>query len=181
MNNREMNMRRITVLTLWVLALSTPALMAGAGTKEADDGIDVYFRDAGLLSVSDQGLPKYPTADPGDTKVLERAWETAPPSIPHTVEDMYPILLSSNECLACHSPENAIGEGDIPLSETHFDRPQIGEGKGPMITIVKGYERGKEINMAQYNCNMCHTPVASNVDTPSSKFVEMQSAKEKKK
>ncbi len=174
-------MRRITVLTLWVLALLTPALFAGAGTKEVDDGVDMYFRDAGLLSLSDQPLPKYSTADPGDAGVLERAWETAPPSIPHTVEDMYPILLGSNDCLDCHTPENAIGADDIPLSDTHFAIPQIGEGKAEMITIVTGYKQGKDINMAQYNCNMCHTPVASNVDTPGSSFVQMRRTKGKKK
>ncbi len=171
-------MRKITVLTLWVLALSTPALMVGAGTPEIDDGLDVYFRDSGLLSLSNQDLPKYPTADPGDSNVIERAWETAPPSIPHTIEDMYPIAVGNNECLDCHSPDEAT-EGDIPLTETHFETPQIGAGSGGMINTVTAYTKGKEMNQARYNCNMCHTPQATNVNTPSNTFVGMKAAKGK--
>ncbi len=179
MINWEMNMRKITVLTLWVLALSTPALMVGAETPQVDDGVDVYFRDTGLLSTSEQALPKYPNTDPGDAKPLARAWENAPPGIPHTIEDMYPIDIESNECLDCHTPENATGKGDIPLSKAHFEVPQMGEGSSEMVWVVKGYKEDKEINMARYNCSMCHTPQATNVDTPNSKFVEMKAEKSK--
>ncbi|MBW2713097.1 MAG: nitrate reductase cytochrome c-type subunit [Deltaproteobacteria bacterium] len=172
-------MRQFTVLTLWVFALLMPAPFVAAEAEEKD-GMDVYFRTASLMSLSDQALPEYPAVDPGESDVLARAWETAPPGISHTVEDMLPIGLKDNECLECHSLENA-GTDDIPLSDAHHEIPQMGKGKKEMVWIVKGYKQGKEMNMARYECIMCHTTQASNVDTPNTKFVTMKEEKAKKK
>jgi cytochrome c-type protein NapB len=180
MMNGEIKMRKLTVLTLWVFALLLPTTFVSAEAKEEKDGMDLYFRDAALLSTSEQAVPEYPTADPGESEVLERPWDKAPPGIPHTVEDMYPIQVENNECLECHSPENA-GKGDIPLTDSHFKIPQMGEGKGEMVWVVKKYRKGDEMNMARYNCNMCHVPQATNVDTPNTKFVKMKAEKGKEK
>jgi cytochrome c-type protein NapB len=175
-----MKMRKFTVLTLCVFALLIPASFAAAETAEAKDGLDVYFRDAAVLSLSDQKLAEYPKTDAGESDVLARAWDTAPPGISHTVEDMYPIGLGANECLDCHSPENAV-EGDIPLSDAHLETPQMGKGKAEMVWIVKGYKKGKEVSNARYDCRMCHAPQAMDIDTPNTTFVTMNADKEKKK
>lgn len=173
-------MRKFTVLTLCVFAFLLPASFVAAETAEVKDGMDMYFRDASLLSLSNQKLAEYPEIDPGESYVLERAWDTAPPSVSHTVEDMYPIGIGSNECLDCHSPANAV-EGDIPLSDAHLESPQMGKGKAEMVWVVKKYKKGKEVNNARYDCRMCHAPQAIDIDTPNTTFVTMKQDKEKKK
>ncbi len=178
--NGEIKMRKLTVLTLCVFALLLPATFASAEMAEEKDGMDVYFRDAALLSLSDQKVAEYPKTDPGESDVLARAWDTAPPGVSHTVEDMYPIRVGSNECLDCHSLENA-GVGDIPLSDAHLESPEMGKGKAEMVWVVKGYKKGKEVNNARYDCRICHVPQAVDIDTPNTTFVSMKADKEKKK
>ena len=144
---------------------------APTSATEADDGLDVFFRDASLQSLSDQALPEYPDADAGESTKIARDFPDAPPQIPHAVEDMYPITLADNECLGCHHPENAIGD-DVPLPESHFKAPVMGRGAAhePMVWVVKDYRQIQDVAGARYNCNMCHTPQATNVSTPKNSF-----------
>ncbi len=170
--------------SFWLVAALVPLLLLGAGsvgnTKEADDGLDLYFRENALLATTDQDLPVYPNTKTGESARLQRDFPDAPPQIPHTVEDMYPITLDENECLDCHEPENAIGKQDVPLPESHFRAPIMGKGApgDPMVWVVKDYKKINELVGARYNCNMCHTPQASNVKTPNNRFV---SARKKQK
>jgi cytochrome c-type protein NapB len=138
---------------------------------EADDGLDVFFRDASLVSLSDQALPEYPDADAGESTKIARDFPDAPPQIPHAVEDMFPLTLGGNECLECHLPENATGD-DVPLPESHFKAPVMGKGADdePMVWVVKDYRQTEDLMGARYNCNMCHTPQATNVATPKNSF-----------
>ncbi len=184
-------MRRRLRRDSWLVAILAAALVPGAflgacaGTQEKDsredaarsastgpDDIDVFFRNADLGSLSDQGLPEYPDVDAGGSTKLARDFPDAPPQIPHAIEDMYPIGLGANECLDCHHPENAIGADDVPLPESHFMEPVMGEGdaQSPMAWVVKGYEKSQDVAGARYNCNMCHTPQATNVAAPKNRF-----------
>ncbi|MBW2269909.1 MAG: nitrate reductase cytochrome c-type subunit [Deltaproteobacteria bacterium] len=160
----------------WLLIALLPFLAAGASEKEADDGLDIYFRDVSLAAISDQALEVYPESEAGESKLIERAFPDAPPQIPHTVEDMFPITTDDNECMECHHPENAIGKEDLPLPKSHFSRAVMGKGGKTegMVWVVKGYEDAKDVVGDRYNCDMCHTPQATNVDTPSSTFIRLQ-------
>lgn len=170
-------MGRIKMFTVCLIALSVPAFYAGAGTPEVDDGIDVYFRNTDLLSLGrSENLPLYPDTAPGESKRIDRAFQEAPPPIPHTVEDMYPITRDDNQCLECHAPENA-GKDEPPIPTSHFEHPRITHGTGPMLTIVEGYEKTNALNDARFSCNMCHVPQATNIDTPKSKFVGTMKSK----
>ena len=173
------------LLAALVAALVPGALLgACAGTTEegspkdasssvagTGDGMVVFFRDASLESLSDQALPEYPDTDAGESTRIARDFPDAPPQIPHAVEDMYPITLAGNECLDCHLPENATGD-DVPLPESHFKAPVMGEGTAhePMVWVVKDYRQTQAVAGARYNCNMCHTPQATNVSTPKNSF-----------
>ncbi len=191
-------MRRRLRPDFWLAAILVAALVPAAflaactGTKgeappkdaarSASGGVDdinVFFRDVSLESLSDQGLPEYPEADAGESTKLARDFPDAPPQIPHAIEDMYPITLGSNECLDCHLPENAIGVDDVPLPESHFQAPVMGKGdaESPMSWVVKDYTQGQEVMGARYNCNMCHTPQATNVATPRNSFDSPRSMK----
>lgn len=166
-------MERNTKLAVWILALLAVALMAPSqgqeGMEEADDGVDIYFRDVDLGAMSSQALEEYGDADPGEAGRLPRAFETAPPQILHTVEDMS-ITSGSNDCLDCHHPDNTAGEEDAPIPESHFQaavmaKGQPGEG---MVWKVQGYRKGDDVAGTRFNCTMCHTPQAMNVKTPGS-------------
>jgi len=153
--------------------LLSPALALGAdAVKERDDGLDVWFRAADLEALSDQELAEYVETAAGESKRMERSWSTAPPSIPHTVEDMLPITLDENECLECHHPDNVVSKKDLALPETHFERAVIVSGKKgePMRNRVAHYEKAKDVVGSRYDCTMCHAPQAVNARSMKNSF-----------
>ena len=157
----------------WLLAA---LLTLGAGPQkpeaEPKDGLELYFRDADPLAITEQGLASFPDTAPGESKRIARDFPDAPPQINHEVEDLLPITLDDNQCLDCHDPENAIEETDVPIPKSHFRIPVMGEGGpgDPMVWVVKGYKETKSLNGARYNCVMCHTPQATNATQPSNRF-----------
>jgi len=171
-------MRLRAQLRYWLVISLLPFFAAGAtaNEKEPDDGLDIYFRDVDLSAMSDQAQESYPDAEAGESKLIERAFPDAPPQIPHTVVDMLPITAESNECVDCHHPDNAVSKSDLPLPKSHFSRAVMGSGgKGdPMVWVVRSYEDAKDVVGTRYNCTMCHTPQATNVDTPSSTFIMLK-------
>jgi cytochrome c-type protein NapB len=136
--------------------------------SDVDDDIVVYFREGDLTAMTHQELPTYAETEPGESALLARAFEGAPPQIPHTVEDMLPILPGENECMECHHPENVLSEDEKPLPESHFENAiMVAGGTGdPLAWKVSGYRKGEDVAGSRYNCSMCHTPQAMNVRTP---------------
>ncbi|MBF0369806.1 MAG: nitrate reductase cytochrome c-type subunit [Magnetococcales bacterium] len=78
---------------------------------------------------------------PGKQKVMSRAWNTAPPQIPHTQDKMV-ILKGKNTCLECHDISTyEMAEAPV-MGESHYkDRT----GKA----LDKLYQ-------GRYNCSQCH-------------------------
>jgi nitrate reductase cytochrome c-type subunit len=171
-------MRRRAQLSSWLVIFVLPFFAPGAGAneKEMDDGIDVYFRDVELTALSDQGLEKYTDTEAGESKLFNRSFPDAPPQISHSVVDMFPITWDDNQCLECHHPDNVASEEDSPLPKSHFSRAVMGKGrKGEsMVWVVEGYEEAKDVVGNRYDCSMCHTPQATNVDTPKSDFIRLK-------
>ena len=161
-------------LVIFVLSFFAPG--AGANEKEMDDGIDVYFRDVKLTALSDQALEKYTDTEAGESRLFDRSFPDAPPQISHSVADMLPITWDDNQCLECHHPDNVASEADAPLPKSHFLRAVMGKGpKGKsMVWVVKGYEQAKDVVGNRYGCIMCHTPQATNVDTPKNDFIRLK-------
>lgn len=170
----------IALLTLPLVALAGFAVGGEDDKSEVEDGLDVWFRDADLEAMSSPPVTTYIEAAAGESTLLERAWTTAPPSIPHTTEDMLPILLDENECVECHHPDNTTSKKDKPLPDSHFQRPLLGAGPegDPMAWKVTGYEAGDDLFGARWNCVMCHTPQAENVNTPATTFISLVAAPE---
>ena len=173
-------MRRRTQASWWLAGILVPLLLLGADggdlAKEADDGIDVYFRDTDLGALAKQDAARFPVTDAGESELIKRSFPDAPPSIPHTIEDMYPITANDNECLECHHPDNAVEGSDIPVPKTHFRRPVMGKGgKADLqVWVVKGYAEGEDMAGTRYNCSMCHIPQADNVRTVKSTFEQVK-------
>ena len=105
---------------------------------------------------------EYMPERPGESEKIGRAFENAPPLIPHTTSGFFPIKADRNICLSCHMPEKAKEVEAVPLPETHMSNIR------PKIILVDGvYQIPKEkiavhklddLNNAYFNCSQCHVP-----------------------
>jgi len=121
----------------------------------------------------------YSRPAPGSSTKFERAFENAPPMIPHSVDDLLPITKSNNQCIGCHMPAEAksMGLGATPIPPSHFtnyrpttvykDGELVKEGKtvGPKgelgnvsdIKIAKA-KKSDKLYQGRFNCSQCHAP-----------------------
>ncbi len=130
---------------------------------------ELGFIDADLMQ--EEGLlgekPEFVGGTPGsgDAKI-DRAFENAPPMIPHTVEGFFPITIDNNVCTSCHLPEVADAVNATPIAASHFQnwRPEVIEKDG--LYEVKDNEKAHtedlgRLNNAYYNCSQCHVPLTN--------------------
>lgn len=110
---------------------------------------DIGLRRVDLANEKDVKLLEYSYADKaaGESELIDRAFENAPPMIPHSVEDMLPITQDSNACLTCHDPAVAKDMGAIPTPSSHTHDFIDGKAK----------DLGK-VAPSRFNCVQCHTP-----------------------
>jgi len=101
---------------------------------------------------------------PGNNETEARAFENAPPIIPHKTDGFYPITKQNNACLSCHMPAvaNAMKTTSIPVSHFTNYRPNVEESGNKVLYAeansnkVVAKELGDKLNHARYNCNQCH-------------------------
>ena len=116
---------------------------------------------------------KYTTVAPGSSKRFDRAFENAPPMIPHSVDGLLPITTSNNACLGCHMPDVAPSMNATPIPPSHFtnfrpmtkiaaDGKMVKEGveisNTSDIKIVARQE--DKLYQGRFNCSQCHAPQA---------------------
>jgi len=111
---------------------------------------------------------KYSTTFTGSGHKIQRAFQDAPPMIPHDVEGLLPITINNNQCIGCHMPEDAknMGLGATPIPSSHFlDMRPKHNFDGKMFTKsidnMKNETSIKPINKlagARFNCSQCHAP-----------------------
>ncbi len=90
---------------------------------------------------------RYTDIEPGDSQLLERSFENAPPIIPHSLANLLPITRTRNDCQDCHHPDVAEDFEATAMPPTHF----------------YDYRRDRQLadaNPANYNCTQCHVPQA---------------------
>ena len=121
---------------------------------------NIYNEDASL----DQ-LPENTSTLPGSAENIRRAFENAPPLIPHSVNGFYPIKLKANLCISCHMPEMADSLGATSMPRSHFTnyRPKhdFKDGKfkrSSTKNVMVSKYLGKEMYLGRYNCSQCHVP-----------------------
>jgi len=131
---------------LMLAALSTFALASYAIGDLAilDDSLGLS-----PVSVFDDPAPaafEYRDLDPKVAGILPRAWEDAPPQIPHRTEPYLPINANLNKCLDCHEEPDKMGKKEkgkpTPMSDTHYVR----DGKDWLVSNRR------------YVCTLCHAP-----------------------
>jgi len=108
---------------------------------------------------------KYRDNYAGSGKKIERAFQDAPPMIPHDVTGMIPIKIGDNQCLGCHLPDVAPSVGATPIPPSHFTnfRPAKSyalEGVNTSSETLSHISIKKENHLvgARYNCTQCHAP-----------------------
>jgi cytochrome c-type protein NapB len=140
-----------------------------------------YVGDVDLLK--DDSIPPavhYHSAAPGTSKKFKRAFQDAPPMIPHDTIGMLPITKDNNQCLACHMPDVAPAMGATPIPISHFTnfRPKtavVGDeilknGKPIKNTSsenlgnvsIKVNHKENKLYPGRFNCTQCHAPQATN-------------------
>lgn len=155
----------------FTLVFATLLLLASCNMKKKGEDFDVSkslgYAELMTDSTTLANMPVYSTTDAGVSTNIERAFENAPPMIPHKINMFIPITTTSNLCFSCHKPENAKNIGATPMPNTHFTnyRPEMIEEEGIYINTVEANEvvqkeMGEELNLARYNCTQCHAPQA---------------------
>lgn len=170
----------ISLVTLSVL-ISSSCLAQTKTISEKELGLrktDLYTEKNTVGDKTDYGK------DPaGTSKRIERAFENAPPMIPHDVDGMLPITINNNACVGCHEPAVASSMGATPLPKSHFTnfRPQTTLAKNGRIekegktientsdfkTIAKPLQT---LSGSRFNCSQCHTPQSVGNDAPKNNF-----------
>jgi len=108
----------------------------------------------------------YSTTYAGSGNKIKRAFQDAPPMIPHDTEGMLPITIDNNQCIGCHMPEVAESMGATPVPSSHFldMRPKHnydGELFTKAVDNMKNevsIKKGDKLSGARFNCSKCHAP-----------------------
>ena len=129
-------------------AAAQPAAPEETAQQAPGSGI----RGTELLASADEELPVAGESAPapGQAERLPRAYENAPPQIPHSVEGLLPITLDNNACFSCHDPNVAESVGATPLPPTHIKMDLFSKSEGKKIPV----------DPARYYCTQCHVPQA---------------------
>lgn len=138
---------------LLALTLTTFGAVSVASAKGPSKGTVAkdILRKAPLLKIA-PAAPKsrIKGVSPGNNRKLIKSYETAPPMVPHAVQDYLPIGLR-NQCLGCHTnpPKSYRNATLVPAS--HY-RTRTGK------SVNKAHASVRKIYQGFYNCTMCHAP-----------------------
>jgi cytochrome c-type protein NapB len=133
------------VLTCVLLTLSLQAGAADKGLTEEQMGLSRTSVDVD----PDPATFEYRQADPYTSGVLPRAYNGAPPQVPHNLDGLIPITRDSNTCLSCHQQPDQVGKKKVKGQPTALPASHY--------TDVKK----NALYMGRYNCTQCHTPQAN--------------------
>jgi len=140
------------------------------GNKKVVTESVLGLRKTDLYSEKDETTPmktQYSSDAPGTSQRLARAFQDAPPMIPHSVEGLLPIKAGNNQCLGCHMPEVASSVGAIPIPKSHFtdfrpkhkfDGKKFEKAIDNLKNEVAISKPKKKLVNARFNCSQCHAP-----------------------
>ena len=138
----------LTMVTAMMLGSSMIAFAAEKALI-TDDSLGVsktsVTADTGLV---DKPFIYQGTAPGAGNERIPRAYDNAPPMIPHDINELPIITQDMNMCVACHMPDAAKGVGATPIPPSHMTNLRN-------MTDLKG-----ELYQGRYNCTACHAPQA---------------------
>lgn len=132
------------------------ALLVGTAWVSAGQNVEIAEETLGLSKVSvdaDTGLVEKPysykgTAPGAGNKRIPRAYDNAPPMIPHDINELPIITQEENTCTSCHMPDVASSVGAIPIPKTH------------LTNLRKMEDLKGQLYQGRWNCTQCHAPQA---------------------
>jgi len=137
--------------------------------KPAIDATQLGYRGTTLDSNVETPKVEYSKADAGSSKRIARAFQDAPPMIPHKVDGMLPITKNNNQCITCHV-DSAPYDKSIPsVPPSHFTnfRPSSSYALKGVNTSDMGdlkhvhIKKQKTLYEGRFNCTQCHAPQAN--------------------
>ena len=120
---------------------------------------DLYSEDSTSASKTE-----YRHAGAGSSHKIQRAFQDAPPMIPHDTTGMLPIKAGGNQCISCHTPPGIMGATPIPVSHFTDFRPKHKLVDGTFVKVADNYKNDVTIRKtdhlqgARFNCSQCHAP-----------------------
>ena len=148
-----------------------PAAKAEVKATVSEESLGLRKTDLYTENTTAAEKTEYVKAEAGSSHKFDRAFDNAPPMIPHSVEGLLPITINNNTCTGCHMPEVAPSVGATAIPASHFTsfRPVtsiadngkiVKEGKqventSDFKTVTKSLDH---MNKARYNCSQCHAP-----------------------
>jgi len=125
--------------------------------------VDLYTEDDALAEKTE-----YRRASAGSSNKIKRAFQDAPPMIPHDTTGLLPIKVGNNQCTGCHMPEVASVMGATPIPVSHLTdfRPKHKVVNGVFKKSIDNYKNEVSIKLradgqlqgARFNCSQCHAP-----------------------
>lgn len=130
------------------LALVAAIFVAGGVAKTIDDK-SMGFRSDLMNDDTKSVKVEWDKKAAGESQMIERSFENAPPMISHDIEDFIPIKADNNACLSCHLPEFAAGLNATPVPKTH------------LMNMASGKDLGGALSQERFNCTQCHVTQAN--------------------
>lgn len=171
-------------LTLGIITVTTLLVVGCTASKTvSEESLGLRTTNLYTEDTTTGDKTQYSSKPAGASIKIERAFENAPPMIPHDVEGMIPITIDNNQCTMCHEPAVAESMGATPIPKTHFTnfRPDTklnAEGKivkeGKVInntSDIKTVNKSLEtLAGARFNCTQCHAPQSEGNMVPANNF-----------
>lgn len=173
---------KISKMALGLFTASTVFIAGCSVASKAVSEESIGLRNTSLYTESDKTVgdkTAYIKKAAGDSQLIERAFENAPPMIPHDVEGMLPITINNNACTGCHMPGVAESLNATPLPKSHFTdfRPATSLASNGKITkegrAVENTSDFKTVGKplgqvagARFNCSACHAPQSIGTKMP---------------
>jgi cytochrome c-type protein NapB len=177
-----MKFSKLTISIAAIAAIFTVGCSTAAKTVSEES---LGLRKTDLYSESNTTGDKtqYSKTVAGTSKKIERAFENAPPMVPHDTEGMLPITIDNNQCKTCHV-DSAPYDKTIPeVPKSHFTDYR------PMTTLANDgriEKEGKAVDNtsdlkttskslttlagSRFNCSQCHAPQSEGNNVPQNVF-----------
>jgi len=168
------------------LSLAGAIFLAGCFNSTTEKTIsdkELSYRKTDLLKPVELPKVEYSKAAPGTSKRFKRAYQDAPPMIPHSVDGLLPITKNNNACLGCHMPSVAKAMGATPIPPSHFMnfRPETKLVNGKIVKDGKVVANATDVKIAKFKklnklypgrfqCTLCHAPQANAKPLVENKF-----------
>jgi cytochrome c-type protein NapB len=185
-----------TKIALGLFTAATVFMVGCSATKSVSEE-SIGLRNSSLYSENDvmPAKTEYIKKAAGESQLIERSFENAPPMIPHDVEGMLPITISNNACTSCHVPEVAQSMNATPIPKSHFtnfrpDTSIANDGRitkeGKAVTNTSDFmviaKKSTQLVGARFNCSQCHVPQSMTSEAPMNEFQsDFRDSKDSKK